>query len=140
MKHAPFPSAPERFRLGVLNDAGGAFCAAFRASGRLEHLSCALELWQQAVAAATPDAPDLPRCLFNLGIGLHERFGRTENVADLEEAIRVWRCAVEATPLDSPDLPVRLINLGVGLSDWFNRTACVLFERCLVRCQTYDLR
>jgi len=122
LEHAAFSFAPEHFRLGALNSAGGVFLRRYWARGRVDDLNRALDLWEQAVKATPPDSPDLRMYLNNLGTGLGERFVRTGREADLEEAIRVFQQAVKATPPDSLDLPSGLNNLGTGLSDRFVRT------------------
>src|ERR1035441_7495005 len=77
LEDAAFSSAPERFRLGALNNAGGVFLRRYRARGRVDDLNRALDLWEQAVKATPPDSPDLPMYLSNLGAGLSDRFART---------------------------------------------------------------
>ncbi|HID75472.1 MAG TPA: tetratricopeptide repeat protein, partial [Planctomycetaceae bacterium] len=73
---------------------------------------------------------DVPAVLFlvllnhlnNLGLGLHARYARTGNLADLEAAIVYHQRAVDLTPEGSPDLPKWLNNLAGGLHDRYSRT------------------
>ncbi len=60
--------------------------------------------------------------LSNLGGALHNRYGRTAQLADLEEAIRCYEQAVAQMPANASNLPVLLNNLGMGLHDRYLRT------------------
>jgi len=122
LNHPAFSQADERFRLGVWNDAGGAYLRRYWRTGNIADLDKALALWRQALEATPPGSPDRPGFLNNLGIGLSDRYERTGRLEDLEEAIRVYREAVEATPPSSPDRPSRLNNLGTGLRNRYERT------------------
>jgi tetratricopeptide (TPR) repeat protein len=110
-----FASAPQRFRLEVLNDAGGAYLYRYWAHGDDADLNQTLGCWQQAVDLIPSDSPDLPMCSSNLGSGLSARYARTGDLADLEAAIAAYEQAVALTPQDSPDLPGSLNNLGTGM-------------------------
>ncbi len=99
--HPAFGAAPQRFRLAVLNDAGGVFLRRYWRAGALQDLNFALHCWQQAVTLRRRI------CLTghpfsHPGNGLISRYGRTGRLEDLEEAIRVYQQAVAATPPDSP--------------------------------------
>ncbi|MCB9137703.1 MAG: tetratricopeptide repeat protein [Caldilineaceae bacterium] len=122
LDHPDFDHAPDRFRLVVLNNAGGVFLRAYWARGWAADLDLALQFWTEAVEATPAGSPGLPSILNNLGTGLRARFARSGREADLEAAIRRCEEAVEATPAGSPDLPSRLNNLGNGLSDRFARS------------------
>jgi len=122
LNHPAFSQADERFRLGSLNDAGGAYLRRYWRTGNIADLDKALALWRQALDATPPSSPDRPAILNNLGTGLRARYERTGRLEDLEEAIRVHREAVEATPPGSPDRPGYLNNLGGGLFRRYERT------------------
>jgi tetratricopeptide (TPR) repeat protein len=122
LNHPAFSQTDERFRLGSLNDAGGAYLRRYWRTGNIADLDKALALWRQALDATPPSSPDRPGYLNNLGNGLRARYERTGRLEDLEEAIRVFREAVEATPPGSPDRPAILNNLGNGLRNRYERT------------------
>ncbi|MBV9011117.1 MAG: CHAT domain-containing protein [Pseudonocardiales bacterium] len=96
--------------------------ADYQRSGRLDLINGAIELLRNAVAATSPDHPDRPVYLSNLGAALQARFGRTGDQADLDAAVALFRDAVAATPLDHPDRPGRLSNLGTAQRVQFERT------------------
>ena len=57
----------------------------------------------------------------NTGVESLERFGKTGEVADLEEAIRQLNEVLDHTPSGSPERPVCLSNLGSAFSSRFTR-------------------
>jgi hypothetical protein len=71
---------------------------------------------------ALPDSDERPERLDYLGTLLHDRFGRTGTLADLQEAIASLREAVALTHPSSLDLPARLHSLGTALHDRYERT------------------
>ncbi len=85
-------------------------------------LEAAISAFQQAVEAASPDSPDQPLPLINLGRGLVNRYKSTGEVADLEAAISAFQQAVQATPADSAGWPSHLSDLGTGLHERYKRT------------------
>ncbi|MCB0043998.1 MAG: CHAT domain-containing protein [Caldilineaceae bacterium] len=95
LDHPDFDHAPDRFRLAVLNDAGGVFLRAYWARGRAADLDLALQFWTEAVEATPAGSPDLPSRLNNLGNGLSDRFARSGREADLEAARTSYRRACE---------------------------------------------
>ena len=90
LNHPAFSQADERFRLGSLNDAGGAYLRRYWRTGNIADLDKALALWRQTVNATPPDSPYRPMFLNNLGEGLRARYERTGRLEDLEEAIKVY--------------------------------------------------
>jgi CHAT domain-containing protein/cytochrome c peroxidase len=122
LHHAAFTSAPERFQLTALNEAGRVFLRRYWAGGHLDDLNQSLTCWLQAVQRMPPDSPDLPFVLNNLGAGLRDRYTHTGRLEDLEEAIRVYQQAIQRTPPDSPNLPSILNNLGNGLRERYAHT------------------
>ncbi|MBX3000891.1 MAG: tetratricopeptide repeat protein, partial [Caldilineaceae bacterium] len=122
LDHPTFAAADPRFRLAAWNDAGGIFLRRYWARERVDDLSTAIDLWQQAVETTQPGSPDLPMYLNNLGNGLSTRYTRTGNFDDLQAAISSYQQAVETTQPGSPDLPSILNNLGTGLSTRYTRT------------------
>jgi tetratricopeptide (TPR) repeat protein len=116
-----FTTADTRFRLAVLNNAGGVFLLRYWASGRIDDLNRALAGWEQAVKLTPPDSSDRSALLNNLGAGLRSRYARTGRLEDLEAAIGTSEQAVKLTPPDSPARPIYLNNLGSALGDRFGR-------------------
>jgi tetratricopeptide (TPR) repeat protein len=90
LNHPAFSQTDERFRLGSLNDAGGAYLRRYWRTGNIADLDKALALWRQTVNATPPDSPYRPMFLNNLGEGLRARYERTGRLEDLEEAIKVY--------------------------------------------------
>lgn len=133
LQHPNFTTSELRFRLAVLNDAGGTHLLRYRTWGRVTDLNHAMQCWRQAVALTPPDSPDLPGCLSNLGTGLCDRYTRLGDLADLNEAIGLYQRAVALTPANAPDLPGCLNNLGTArrLYRWPNWKAVPCIQtRC----------
>jgi CHAT domain-containing protein len=83
-------------------------------------LQAGITAYQQAIEKTSPDSPDLPGYLNNLGIGLTDRYLCLGELADLQAGIAAYQQAIDKTPYDSPDLPSMLNNLGTGLADRYS--------------------
>ena len=69
-----------------------------------------------------PTTPARSGYLSGLGGALRARFGRTGQLADLDQAITLFREVVAGTPAGQPARPARLSNLGAALQARFGRT------------------
>ena len=85
----------------------------------------AVDLWQRIVNVLPAGHPGRARCLSNLGMALHARFGQTGSLADLDAATAAFRAALDATPPGHPDQAALLSNLGGVLHARFARTGAL---------------
>jgi tetratricopeptide (TPR) repeat protein len=120
--HPAFSEAPGRLQLTLFNDAGATYLRRYWAKGELSDLDQAISLWQQAVDATPPDAPERAALLNSLGNGLGDRYARSGALEDLEQAIEFYQQAVDATPPDAPERATLLNNLGLVLSVRYARS------------------
>jgi hypothetical protein len=90
--------------------------------GDLAMLDRAIDMLQQAVAAAPLSHPDRPTMLSNLAIALTARAVRTWDQVDLDAAVDAGQQAVEAAPADDSLRAGRLDILGVALTARSERT------------------
>ena len=65
-----------------------------------DQVCCCTTLGFDLLTDVTPEDHPRARWLNNLGVGLGDRYERTEAIVDLEEAIGVIREAVDITPED----------------------------------------
>ncbi len=122
LNHPTFAHSEDRFRLAVLNSAGGIYLRRYKRLEDTSDLDAALQLWRQAVAGTPQGHPDLPIRLTNLGTGLYERYNRAGRIEDLEKAMEVYREVLEVASPDHPNWPIYLTNLGNVLRYRYNRT------------------
>jgi hypothetical protein len=114
LTHALFSQTPGAFQRAVFNDAGGAYLRRYWDRGELADLDRSLILSQQALSATAPDATDRAMYLSNLGNGLHDRYARSGQPADLEAAHSAYRGACEL------GLETALEPALVGARSWGN--------------------
>jgi CHAT domain-containing protein/tetratricopeptide (TPR) repeat protein len=112
LQHPDFPASPERFRLGVFNNAGNTFLARYSAGGALEDLDRALALWRMSLPLIPPGSPDRPRTLVGLTSALYARYKHLGDPADLEQGIEACQEAVQEARQYALELPACLANLG----------------------------
>ncbi|MGP4022441.1 CHAT domain-containing protein [Actinomadura sp. 3N407] len=85
-----------------------------RQTESMEGFNRAVEAKRRAIEISSAGGhPGLPAHLHNLGMCLHDRFHRSQQLDDLEEATRAQERAVEMTPPDAPDRYERLHGLSI---------------------------
>ncbi|KAI7781027.1 hypothetical protein LA080_015261 [Diaporthe eres] len=95
----------------------------YERTGELADLRASISKAREVVAATVEDHPKLPDRLNNLGSKLHQWYGITGDIGELEQAIDcAQRAAAVRVKLDLPESPGLLNNLSVFLSENYKRT------------------
>ena len=83
-----------------------------RVSKSADDLTCAIEIYEDAINKSSPGNPDLPSILHNLSITMTEKYNQTNNPEDLDRAIEKANEAVNSVKEGHPDRALYLNNLG----------------------------
>lgn len=102
---------------------GFAFTQRFRLTGKLEDITQAVQVLEQAVRVSEPSSPQWQKNLHNLGTSLMAYYDRSHKLEHLNRAIRLYGQLAEHIASDADDdEPDHLINLCSCLLRRFQRT------------------
>lgn len=117
LNHPTFTTAPEDFRLYVLNDAGSTFDERYSINRKeySDDLNHGLSLRREALRLTAANSVERAVILHNIGISLEYQYEQTRCRQKLDEAVQAFRDAMSLTPADSSKRPEFLSNLGSSL-------------------------
>src|SRR5262249_24486325 len=97
LSHPHFPTAPPPFRSAALQAAARGYFRRGEALGELADLDRAVACWRQALALIPEGSQEQATLLFNVGVGLEERYAHTREIENLDGAVRAYEAAVALT-------------------------------------------
>ncbi|KAJ6569836.1 CHAT domain-containing protein, partial [Mycena vulgaris] len=96
------------------------FQARYHQWGNMGDLVAAVDKAREAVNLSE-GSPNWVTHIRNLGVCLHERYGRYHDLRDLEEMLRVMEAALAVDLIQGPDRAACLLNLSAALTDRYER-------------------
>jgi len=93
LKHPDFENSTLELQAGILYDTAKVYSDRYNDQGNFKDLECAIAYYNRGVNLAPSDFPLLPNLLNNLGVGLRERYKRTNNSDDFIKSFFLYQQA-----------------------------------------------